>query len=178
MTDRDADAFALLVRRHGPMVLGVCRRVTGDCTTAEDAFQAVFLVLARKARSIRDRDAVGRWLMGVAYRVAGCARAAALRRRAHERKAAEGAVVSVEPEEPGDWVPLLREEVGRLPLKFRTPLMLCYLEGLTQEEVARRLGWPIGTVRSRVARGRERLRSRLVLRGMSGGLSEKQDEGE
>ena len=94
-------------------------------------------------------------------------RSAALRRRTHERKAAEGAAVSVEPEEPGDWVPMLREEVGRLPVKFRTPVMLCYLEGLTQEEVARRLGWPIGTVRSRVARGRERLRSRLVLRGVA-----------
>jgi RNA polymerase sigma factor (sigma-70 family) len=160
-------AFAVLIERYGAAVLRVCRGVLGDPHEADDAFQATFLVLARRARSIRDRDAVGRWLMGVAYRVAGCARAAALRRRAHERKAAEGAAVSVEPEEPGDWVPLLREEVGRLPMKFRTPLMLCYLEGLTQEEVARRLGWPIGTVRSRVARGRERLRSRLVFRGVA-----------
>ncbi len=160
-------AFAVLVERHGAAVLRVCRGVLGDPHQADDAFQATFLVLARKARTIRDRDAVNRWLMGVAHRVAGCARSAALRRRAHERKAAEGAAVSVEPEEPGDWVPMLREEVGRLPMKFRTPVMLCYLEGLTQEEVAKRLGWPIGTLRSRVARGRERLRSRLVLRGVA-----------
>jgi RNA polymerase sigma-70 factor (ECF subfamily) len=160
-------AFAALVERHGAGVLRVCRGVLGDPHDADDAFQATFLVLARRARSIRDPRAVGHWLLGVAYRVAGCARAAAIRRRAHERRAAEGITPFVSGEEPIDCGPALREELGRLPEKFQLPLVLCYLEGLTQEEVARRLGWPIGTVRSRLARGRERLKSRLVLRGVA-----------
>ncbi len=160
-------AFAALVERHGAGVLRVCRGVLGDPHDADDAFQATFLVLARRAHSIRDRRAVGHWLLGVAYRVAGCARAAAVRRREHERRAAEFATPLVAGEEPSDWRPVLREELGRLPGKFQVPLVLCYLEGLTQEEVARRLGWPIGTVRSRLARGRERLRHRLVLRGVA-----------
>ncbi len=160
-------AFAALVERHGSGVLRVCRGVLGDPHDADDAFQATFLVLAERARSIRDREAVGPWLLGVAYRVAGCARASARRRRAHERRAAEAAIPFVVDEEPSDWGPLLREEVGRLPEKFQVPLVLCYLEGLTQEEVASRLGWPIGTVRSRLARGRKRLRRRLVLRGVA-----------
>ncbi len=169
-TDRDEVgqcAFAALVQRHGAGVLRVCRGVLGDPHDAEDAFQATFLVLARKARSIRDREAVGPWLLGVAYRVAGCARSATRRRRAHERRAAGGAPTAVADAEPGDWVPLLHQEIGCLPEKFRTPLVLCYLEGLTQDEVARRLRWPIGTVRSRLARGREHLRRRLVLRGVT-----------
>jgi RNA polymerase sigma factor (sigma-70 family) len=173
-TDRDEvgqGAFAALVERHGAGVLRVCRGVLGDSHDAEDAFQATFLVLARKARSIRDREAVGPWLLGVAYRVAGCARSAMLRRRAHERKAAGGLTTAAADAEPGDWVPLLHQELDRLPQKFRTPLVLCYLEGLTQEEVARRLRWPIGTVRSRLARGREHLRRRLVLRGVAPGAA-------
>jgi RNA polymerase sigma factor (sigma-70 family) len=160
-------AFAALVERHGAGVLRVCRGVLGDSHDAEDAFQATFLVLARKARSIRDRAALGSWLLGVAYRVAGCARSAAARRRAHERKAAGGVATAFTDEEPGDWVPLLHQEIGCLPAKFQTPLVLCYLEGLTQEEVARRLHWRIGTVRSRLARGREHLRRRLVVRGVT-----------
>ena len=121
----------------------------------------------RRAGSIRKREAVGAWLIGVAYRVAGSPRGAVARRRRHEGKAARGPAPSVAQEEPGDWVPLLREEIGRLPDRLRAPLVLCYLEGLTQDEVARRLGWPIGTVRSRLARGRDRLRERLVLRGVA-----------
>ena len=160
-------AFATLVERHGAGVLRVCRGVLGDSHDAEDAFQATFLVLAHKARSIRDREAIGSWLLGVAYRVAGCARSATARRRAHERKASGGVATAITDEEPGDWVPLLHQEIGRLPAKFQTPLVLCYLEGLTQEEVARRLRWPIGTVRSRLARGREHLRRRLVVRGVA-----------
>ena len=160
-------AFATLLERHGVGVLRVCRGVLGDSHDAEDAFQATFLVLARKARSIRDREAIGSWLLGVAYRVAGCARSATARRRSHERKAAGGVAIALTDREPGDWVPLLHQEIGRLPAKFQTPLVLCYLEGLTQEEVARRLHWPIGTVRSRLARGREHLRRRLVVRGVA-----------
>jgi RNA polymerase sigma-70 factor (ECF subfamily) len=160
-------AFAALIERHCAGVLRVCRGLLGDSPDAEDAFQATFLVLARKARSIRDREVVGSWLLGVAYRVAGCARSAAARRRAHERKAAGGVATASTDEEPGDWVPVLHQEIGCLPPKFQTPLVLCYLEGLTQEEVARRLHWPIGTVRSRLARGREHLRRRLVVRGVT-----------
>jgi RNA polymerase sigma-70 factor (ECF subfamily) len=160
-------AFAALVERHGAGVLRVCRGVLGDPHDADDAFQATFLVLARRARSIRDSRAVGQWLLGVAYRVAGCARAATVRRRAHERRAGEGITPFMAGDEPDDCGPVLREELGRLPEKFRVPLMLCYLEELTQEEVARRLGWPIGTVRSRLARGRERLRDRLIFRGVA-----------
>lgn len=160
-------AFAVLVERHGAAVLRLCRGVLGDRDEAEDALQATFFVLARRARSIRDREAVGRWLLSAAYRVAGCARAAGIRRRRHERRAAEAASALVVDREPSDLGPLLREELGELPEKFQAPLVLCYLEGLTQDDVARRLGWPIGTVRSRLARGRERLRHRLLLRGVS-----------
>lgn len=160
-------AFEALVERHGAAVLRVCRAVLGDPHEADDAFQATFLVLARRSRSIRDREAVGAWLRGVAYRVAGCALAARIRRTAHEQAAARTAGRSPIPDEPKDWVPMLREEIAGLPEKFRLPLVLCYLDGLNQDEVARRLGWPIGTVRSRLARGRDRLRRRLILRGVT-----------
>lgn len=162
-------AFETLVERHGAAVLRVCRAVLRDAHEADDAFQATFLVLARRARSIRNREAVGAWLLGVAYRVAGCARAARIRRAAHERRAASsaGPYTDSDSDEPNDWVPLLREEIAGLPEKFRLPLVLCYLDGLPQDEVARRLDWPIGTVRSRLARGRDRLRRRLILRGVT-----------
>ncbi len=160
-------AFETLVERHGGAVLRVSRAVLRDPHEADDAFQATFLVLARRSRSIRDREAVGAWLLGVAYRVAGCARAARIRRTAHEQTAARTAGRYTTPDEPNDWAPLLREEIAGLPEKFRLPLVLCYLDGLAQDEVARRLGWPIGTVRSRLARGRDRLRRRLILRGVT-----------
>jgi RNA polymerase sigma factor (sigma-70 family) len=162
---RDEAAFAALVRRHGPMVLGVCRRLLRDAHEAEDAFQATFLVLVHKARSIGRPESLGPWLHGVAYRTAARARQAA-RRRAREREAA--AMPDGDPAVEAVWGELrglLDEELGRLAQKYRAPLVLHYLEGKSTEEVARQLGCPKGTVLSRLARGRDRLRDRLVRRG-------------
>jgi RNA polymerase sigma factor (sigma-70 family) len=164
---RDDAAFAALVRRHGPMVLGVCRRLLHDAHEAEDAFQATFLVLAHKARSIASPELLGPWLHGVAYRTAARARQAA-RRRVREREAAatpqgDPAVEVV----CRELRQVLDEELGRLAQKYRVPLVLFYLEGKTTEEVARQLGCPQGTVLSRLARGRDRLRHRLVRRGLA-----------
>jgi RNA polymerase sigma factor (sigma-70 family) len=160
-------AFAALVDRHGPMVLRVCRTVLPDEHAAADAFQATFLVLARKAASLWVHDSIGPWLHGVAYRTSSCARIAAARRRFHERKAAELSHREVSTMETIDVGPLLHQEVERLPERFRGPIVLCYFEGLTHEQAAERLSCPVGTVRSRLATGRERLRRRLTLRGMA-----------
>jgi RNA polymerase sigma factor (sigma-70 family) len=165
---RDAAAFAALVRRHGPMVLGVCRRVLNNIHDAEDAFQATFLVLVRKGRSIAKRDALGSWLYGVAYRVSLKARADALRRQHHERQAAGRA--EEQPPHDGardDLRDVIDEEVNRLSDKYRRPVVLCYFEGKTYQEAARLLGWPAGTVSVRLARARELLRTRLGLRGLA-----------
>jgi RNA polymerase sigma factor (sigma-70 family) len=164
---RDAASFASLVRRHGPMVLGVCRRILRDFHDAEDAFQATFLVLARNARSVRRREALGSWLYGVACRVALKARAQAARRRRHEGRAASGAEERPEREAACDDVrPILDEEVSRLPDKYRRPVVLCYFEGKSYREAARLLGVPAGTASVRLARARELLRGRLALRGV------------
>ena len=160
-------AFAALVDRHGPMVIRVCRGVLRDPHDSEDAFQATFLVLARKARSIRRGDSVGSWLYGVALRVAADARFVAARRRVHERKAASMRGESVRDGDSNDWGPVVHEEVGRLPERFRAAVVLCYMQGRTCEEAAHQLGWPVGTVKSRLARGRERLHHRLIRRGLS-----------
>src|SRR5262249_43893602 len=158
-------AFAALVERHAPMVLDVCRDVLGNVHDAEDASQATFLVLARKARSIRSGAALGSWLHGVALRVASKARVAAARRRVHERRGGEMAARSVGDRNPfRTWMDL-HEELDRLPERLRSPIVLCYLEGLTHGQAAHRLGWPVGTVESRLARARERLRRRLAGRG-------------
>jgi RNA polymerase sigma factor (sigma-70 family) len=163
-------AFRVLVERHGPMVVRVCRQVIGDGHAAEEAAQAVFLVLARKAGSIRVGTTVAPWLYSVARRVASraCGRAAA--RRAREERTARavtagrtGVDTSPAPLE-ADWS-VVHEEVGRLPEKYRTPVVLCYLEGQTYEEAARRIGCPVGTVRVRLSRARDRLRDRLTRRG-------------
>ncbi len=167
----DGAAFEALVARHGPMVLGTCRRMLGDGHDVEDAFQATFLVLARKAGSIRDADRLGPWLHGVARRVARRARAQSARRRAFEGPGGEAHAVAVADGPAGPEADELRsaldEELGRLPEKYRAPLVLCYLEGLTHDEAAGRLRWPVGTVRSRLAGGRDRLRGRLARRGLS-----------
>jgi RNA polymerase sigma factor (sigma-70 family) len=161
-------AFAALVRRHGPLVLGVCRRVLQHAQDAEDAFQAAFCVLARKARAIRRRDAVGAWLYAVAFRIARKARASRGRRPVLQSELPEIAAPSDSPE----WVwreirPVLDQEVSRLPDKYRQPFVLCYLEGKTNEQAAAELGCPLGTVLSRLARARGRLRDRLTRRGLA-----------
>ncbi|MFI5457215.1 MAG: sigma-70 family RNA polymerase sigma factor [Isosphaerales bacterium] len=159
-------AFAVLVERHGPMVLRVCRGVLADPDDQEDAFQATFLVLFKKARSLWVRDSLGPWLHQVAYRTASCARSAAARRRRHERRAAMSRQESRH--EIGDELGrVLHQEIDRLPERYRVPLVLCDLEGRSHEQAARHLGWPIGTVKSRQARGRERLRDRLRRRGLA-----------
>jgi RNA polymerase sigma factor (sigma-70 family) len=160
-------AFATLVDRHGPMVLRVCRSVLGDEHAAQDAFQATFLVLSRKARSLWVRDSIGPWLHGVAYRISSCARNAAARRQFHEHRATEWAVREAGAIEPDELAPILHQEVDRLPDRYRSAVVLCYLEGLTHEQAAERLRCPVGTVRSRLATGRDRLRRRLILRGMA-----------
>jgi RNA polymerase sigma factor (sigma-70 family) len=165
---RDGAAFEALVVRHGPMVLSVCRNVLGDRHDAEDAFQATFLVLARHADAIRNREAVGAWLHGVACRVAARARLDAARRRAHERQVADMATSG--PYDELAWQELraaLHEEVRRLPEKYRVPVVLCYLEGQSHEEAARHLRWPIGTVKGRLARARDLLQERLGRRQLA-----------
>jgi len=160
-------AFAALVARQGPMVLGVCRRALADQGDVEDAFQATFLVLVRRARSVRACDSLGRWLYGAARRVAAKARARSGRARVRS------APLEVDPvgrESSGDQVELLAaldEEVSRLPEKYRAPVVLCHLEGLTHAEAADRLRWPVGTVSGRLSRARDLLKDRLVRRGLA-----------
>jgi RNA polymerase sigma factor (sigma-70 family) len=165
-------AFEVLVRRHGPMVLRVCRNVLKDWNDAEDAFQATFVVLARRCGSIRRRDSVESWLFGVACRVAARARFEAARRRAVERRGAaeaDAALGTPAGDEAGlpELGPIVQEEVRRLPEKYRAAVVLCYWEGLTQEQAAAQLGCPLGTVRSRMARARDLLRRRLGRRGVA-----------
>ncbi len=168
---QDADAFELLVWRHQRLVLGVCRRVLGDPEDAEDAFQATFLTLARKAASVGRRGAVAGWLYRVAYRVALNARARVARRAARERQGVDLTEVPA-PGGPEQEVgrreirSALDREVSRLPEKYRAPVVLCYLEGKTYQEAGRQLGLPLGTVSARLTRARERLRARLLRRGL------------
>lgn len=166
-------AFAALIQRHGSMVLQTCRGVLSDPHDADDAFQATFLVLVKKARGLWVQDSLGPWLHQVAFRTASSARAATVRRQGHERRAA-ASVITAAPSSgegsgtQGEWERrVLHEEIARLPERYRIPMVLCGLEGLTQEQVAQRLRWPIGTVKSRLARGREKLRVRLTRRGLA-----------
>ena len=163
--DASGRAFAALVDRHGPMVLRTCRAVLPDPADAQDAFQVTFLVLARKAGSIRDRGSVAAWLHGVAYRTAAYARGASARRRRHERVAAGRTREAVEPSRPDEAAAAVVEEVGRLPERLRGAVVLCEFEGLSVDEAARRLGCPAGTVKSRLSRARDRLKRRLTRRG-------------
>lgn len=159
-------AFALLVERHGPMVLRVCRRVLADPHDAHDAFQATFLVLVQQAGSVRKRESLASWLHGVAFRVASRAKSAAARRRLHEFRRAEMASLSLGHGERNDIGPVLHEELDRLPNRYRAAIVLCDLEGQTYEQAAQQLQWPVGTVKSRLSRGREQLRGRLIRRGL------------
>jgi RNA polymerase sigma factor (sigma-70 family) len=159
-------AFCELVSRHGPMVLGVCRQVLRHAHDADDAFQATFLVLVRKAQSIRTGDSLAPWLYSVAYRTAHRARATALRYRPRGEEQLPDQAVGPEDVYTLDLRPLLHEELGRLPAKYQAPIVLCHLEGRTHEEAARLLRWPVGTVSGRLSRGRRLLRDRLQRRGI------------
>jgi RNA polymerase sigma factor (sigma-70 family) len=160
---RDEAAFTALVERHGPMVQRVCIEVLRDYHDGQDAFQATFLVLARQAGSIRRRDSLASWLYGVALRVSACTRSASTRRRIHERNWAAQREKNASSEErtQQDLGPRLHAELGNLPERLRAAVVLCYLEGRTYEEAARLLHCPVGTIKSRLATARERLRHRL-----------------
>ncbi len=173
---QDEAAFELLVWRHGRMVFNTCRRVLRDSHAAEDAFQASFLVLARRAASISRRDSLAGWLHRVAYRIA-----LAVKTRAAGRPGpgSGGTIESLpggsDPATEAGWREirwLIDDEVNRLPAKYRLPFVLCYLQGLTNAEAARELGCPVGTVESRLVWARQRLRLRLGRRGVvvSGGV--------
>jgi RNA polymerase sigma factor (sigma-70 family) len=174
---RDEAAFEALMARHGPMVLGVCRQLLPDPNDVDDAFQATFLVLVRRAGTLRRCDLLGNWLYGVAHRVAMRSRALAARRLARtphgpdlvdqlpaDRGHRDGHESSGLDAESSPW---LHEAVRELPEKYRVPVVLCYFEGLKHEEAAARLGWPLGTVKGRLARARDLLRRRLTRRGLT-----------
>lgn len=170
VTGHDSLAFRDLVARHGPAVLRVCRRFVHDPHDAEDAMQATFLILVQRAPSIRDPEQLDRWLAGVARRVAARARKRTLLRTEREQRWAETrAEVSTDAEKPmqAELRRAVREELGRLSDADRQPLTLCYLDGLTHEEAARRLGCPVGTVKARLVRARRRLRDHLDRRGVA-----------
>jgi RNA polymerase sigma factor (sigma-70 family) len=168
LTFRDEAAFEALLRRHGPMVLAVCRRLLRLDQDVEDAFQATFLVLLRKAGSLRRRELLAPWLYGVAHRTALKARAQAARRQLREKPMAD--LPQPEISENGmfaDLRSLLDAEIARLPKKLRLPVILCYLQGQTYAEAACQLGWPAGTVSGRLAQARNILRKRLTSRGLA-----------
>lgn len=163
--NRDEAAFATLVRQHGPMVFGVCRRMLGNLTDAEDAFQATFLVLVRKAASIRRRTLLANWLYGVACRTAMKSRTTTAKRKAKEQQAARPE--AIEAEVGSDLLAVLDEELERLPERYRKAIVLCDLEGKTRKEAARQLTWPEGTVATCLTRGRALLAGRLAKRGVT-----------
>jgi RNA polymerase sigma factor (sigma-70 family) len=168
ITRRDEAAFEALLRRHGPMVLNVCQRTVGNLQDAEDAFQAVFLVLARKAAVVVPREGVGNWLYGVAYRTARRAKAASSRHYAREKQVKDMPhPVFEQAHGSGDMELVLDEELNKLPAKYRLPVVLCELEGRTRKEVARQLKLPEGTLSSRLATGRRMLARRLTRRGIA-----------
>jgi RNA polymerase sigma factor (sigma-70 family) len=171
VTHRDDLAFEALVSRHGPMVLGICRRMLGNSADVEDAFQATFLVLLKRASSLGPRDAIAAWLHGVAVRVAQQARSAAARRGQRERVGLTFDVACHDQAIDPELGKILDEEINRLPAKYRSPVVLCYLEGITHEEAARQLQWPLGTVKGRLSRARSVLESRLSRRGVACGAA-------
>ena len=164
---RDEEAFTALVQRHASMVFGVCRRFVNDAADAEDCFQATFLALSQQAGSLRRADSVGSWLYGVALRISTRAVSSARRRRIREGKAAKADAVDALSEiTVREAQSILHEELSRLPEKYRAPLVLCSLQGLTRDEAARQLQLPVSTLKSRLEEARTRLRHRLALRGL------------
>ncbi len=165
---REEAAFEVLLRRHGPMVQGVCRRILCHVQDVEDAFQATFLVLIRKGPSLLPRPTLGNWLYGVAYHTALKARAAGWKRRVKERQAATMSKPQAPAEDmENDLLPLLDRELERLPDKYREAVVLCELEGKTREEAARQLGVPTGTLSGRLTTARRMLAQRLRRRGVT-----------
>ncbi len=168
----DTGAFDDLVARHGPAVYRTCRALLHDDHAAEDAFQATFLIFIRRAPSIRDPETLGRWLTGVARRVAARSRRRSARQSDRERRWASMQPTNREPERPAFEIEgLVREELGQLPERYRQALTLCYLEGLSCEQAAGRIGCPVGTVKTRVVRARRLLRDRLDRRGVALGIA-------
>jgi RNA polymerase sigma-70 factor (ECF subfamily) len=168
LSGHEEAAFEVLVRRHGPMVLGVCRRILSNAHDADDAFQAAFLVLIRKGQSLVSRQTLGNWLYGVAYHTALKARAASWKRRVRERQAA--AMTKPETLPDGavhELLPILDQELDRLPDKYREAVVLCELEGKTREEAARQIGVPVGTLSGRLTTARRMLARRLTRRGVT-----------
>jgi len=165
---QDEGAFQELVHRHGPMVFGVCRRVLCNHHDAEDAFQATFLVLARKGAALRARELVGNWLYGVAYRTALRAKAMNTRRQKHEQRARQ--LASPKPPSDDGWqelLPLLDRELNGLPERYRVALILCDLEGVSRRAAARQLGVAEGTLSGRLTRARRLLARRLGRYGLA-----------
>jgi RNA polymerase sigma factor (sigma-70 family) len=167
LTRHDEAAFEALVRKHGPMVLAVCRRRLSDPNDVDDAFQATFLVLIRRARDLRDPSRLASWLYGVAHKVAERARLNARKRRAHEQKAPPMPADSAHSTPFDDLAAPLHAEIRALPDRYRAPIVLCFLQGRTHEEAARELGWPLGSVKGRLARAKNLLRKKLMRRGIS-----------
>jgi RNA polymerase sigma factor (sigma-70 family) len=164
----DEIAFAALVARHGPLVLRVCCRVLPDWQAAEDAFQATFLVSARKAGSITRRERLAGWLHGVAYRVASRARVEMAKRLNRESRVEPRTLTDpLEDVSARELRAVLDEELTRLPARYRLPLLLCYVEEQTRDQVAGQLGWSVRTLTRRLERGRELLRMRLTRRGIT-----------
>src|SRR5262245_37132986 len=172
LKQRDDAAFTELVKRHGPMVYRVCRRVLADADLANDASQAVWLVFARKAATVKPPESLAAWLHGVAWRVAHKARVSETRRLAREMPSSDLSPLDPHPDPLSELTArellhALDEEVQRLPLAYRLPVILCCLEGHTQEEAARKLGWTPGSVKGRLERGRARLHAKLLRRGLT-----------
>jgi RNA polymerase sigma factor (sigma-70 family) len=166
---RDESAFEAIVRRHGPMVLGVCQRILSHRQDAEDAFQATFLVLVQKASSLRQPELLASWLYVVAGRIARKAKNSQSR-RVQQEPSAMSTQASPDPRTEAEWRELLSimdEELQQLPSKYRQPLVLCYLGNMTNEEAAEKLGWPLGSMSYRLARAREMLQKRLQKRNRS-----------
>ncbi len=169
LTERDEAAFAALVHRHGPRVMRICRQWLGNGQDAEDACQAIFLVLVHRGGEIRHTGSIGGWLGGVAKRVAGRAKMRATRRRSREAAVDVARLADRQPFDPrdSDLRPVLRGEIDRLPQKYRRPIELCYWEGLSNEQAAERLKCPPGTLKWRLSRAKELLRSRLTRLGLT-----------